>query len=49
MILERYYDEFWMKMKIIEKHIRSILMFNKKHIVVSIYQLKTRKDNDFWF
>ena len=49
MILERYYDEFWMKMKITDQYIRSILIFTWKHISVSLYELKTTKDNDFWF
>ena len=47
MILERYYDEFWIKMKITDQYIRWIIIFNQKHILVSVYELKTIKDSDF--
>ena len=47
MILERYYEEFWMKMKITDQYIRSILIFNWKNILVFHYELKTAKLRTF--
>ena len=49
MILEKYYDEFWMKMKITYQYISSNLIFYLKYILVYLYKLKTTKDKDFWF
>ena len=49
MILEEYYDEFWMKMKISDQYIKSTSQNLIKNILVSLYELKTITDNDFWF
>ena len=49
MILKRYYDEFWIKMKITDENIRSILIYLIKTYFSFSLELKTTKDNNFWF